>query len=116
MKTSLIYVNAYLVQRCYGGPEEGGWWFDSGTPLAAVPLLLADRYESEDDDEYQHGQGCPDFALLSLADQGERQRIENDLLKALADHNERCEYDGKVVVYTQFGFPVPFPAEAPHYE
>lgn len=24
------YVAAYDVQRHYGGPEEGGWWFDSG--------------------------------------------------------------------------------------
>ena len=20
----------YAVDRCYGGPEEGGWWYDSG--------------------------------------------------------------------------------------
>lgn len=22
------YVSAYDVNRCYGGPEEGGWWYD----------------------------------------------------------------------------------------
>lgn len=24
------FVNVHMVHRCYGGPEEGGWWFDTG--------------------------------------------------------------------------------------
>ena len=24
------FVNQYEVSRCYGGPEEGGWWFNRG--------------------------------------------------------------------------------------
>jgi hypothetical protein len=24
----MVYVNVYAVERCYGGPEEGGWWYD----------------------------------------------------------------------------------------
>lgn len=35
----LVYVNAYSVSRCYGGPEEGGWWYDDYEPLASVPVL-----------------------------------------------------------------------------
>ena len=23
-----FYVSQYVVDRCYGGPEEGGWWYD----------------------------------------------------------------------------------------
>jgi hypothetical protein len=23
-----VYVNIYRIARCYGGPEEGGWWYD----------------------------------------------------------------------------------------
>jgi hypothetical protein len=30
------HVNAYEVGRCYGGPEEGGWWYDAGTPLGSI--------------------------------------------------------------------------------
>jgi hypothetical protein len=26
------YVNVYDVDRCYGGPEEGSWYYDCGTP------------------------------------------------------------------------------------
>lgn len=32
------YVNAYAVDRRYGGPEEGGWYYDDGTPLASIPV------------------------------------------------------------------------------
>lgn len=39
----IVFVNAYLVDRLYGGPEEGGWWYDSGEPLAAVPVDRSDE-------------------------------------------------------------------------
>lgn len=29
--TPAIYVNVYLVNREYGGPEEGGWYYDVGS-------------------------------------------------------------------------------------
>lgn len=31
------YVNVYLVQQAYGGPEEGGWWYDWGQPHVSIP-------------------------------------------------------------------------------
>jgi hypothetical protein len=31
------YVNVYEVSRHYGGPEEGGWWYDAGEPIASIP-------------------------------------------------------------------------------
>lgn len=31
--TSTLYVNVYDITRNYGGPEEGGWWYDCGEPL-----------------------------------------------------------------------------------
>ena len=34
----MIFVNAYTVTQGYGGPEEGGWWFDVGEVLASVPV------------------------------------------------------------------------------
>lgn len=35
---NILYVNAYAVNRSYGGPEEGGWWYNSGSPLASIPV------------------------------------------------------------------------------
>jgi len=34
-----VYVNAYSVHRAYGGPEEGGWYYDAREPLASVPVI-----------------------------------------------------------------------------
>ena len=31
-----LYVNEYEVQRAYGGPEEGGWWYDRGTFIVCL--------------------------------------------------------------------------------
>jgi hypothetical protein len=31
-----IYVNVYLVDRAYGGPEEGGWWYDTEEAINAI--------------------------------------------------------------------------------
>lgn len=33
------FVNVYLVRRHYGGPQEGGWWFDTGELLHCEPVL-----------------------------------------------------------------------------
>ncbi len=27
--TPYQYINIYLIDRAYGGPEEGGWWYDT---------------------------------------------------------------------------------------
>lgn len=31
--TPALYANLYLHDRAYGGPEEGGWWYDTYTPV-----------------------------------------------------------------------------------
>lgn len=33
-----FYVNAYRVVEVYGGPEEGGWWYNLRCPLESVRL------------------------------------------------------------------------------
>ena len=33
----LRYVNVYLVEQAYGGPEEGGWWYEVGEPVKTMP-------------------------------------------------------------------------------
>lgn len=34
----------YEIDRCYGGPEEGGWWFDTGELVRTVKV-----FHNEDD-------------------------------------------------------------------
>lgn len=35
---SFLYVNAYSVTRNYGGPEEGGWYYNAFEPIASIPV------------------------------------------------------------------------------
>lgn len=37
-RESLLYVNAYEVTRHYGGPEEGGWYYNHHEPIASIPV------------------------------------------------------------------------------
>jgi hypothetical protein len=37
------YVNAYENGRAYGGPEEGGWWYDWLEPIASVRVYTTDQ-------------------------------------------------------------------------
>lgn len=30
------YVNVYSIDRAYGGPEEGGWWYDTGQVIISA--------------------------------------------------------------------------------
>ena len=30
IETEAFYVNEYLTNKVFGGPEEGGWWYDVG--------------------------------------------------------------------------------------
>jgi len=30
------FINAYVIHNRYGGPEEGGWWYNEGYPLAFI--------------------------------------------------------------------------------
>ena len=50
------FVNAHLVTRNYGGPEEGGWYYDAGSLLESVLVAreLADEAIEELRLEYGH--------------------------------------------------------------
>ena len=88
-----IYVNVYLIERCYGGPEEGGWWYNAGTPI-----------ESRKVD-----------ALQEAADERcwlEKYRYSNGGRRPLSDTNSEGEY--RVCIETHFARP--FPERRPHYE
>lgn len=62
---NILYVNAYAVTRHYGGPEEGGWWFNSGSPLASIPV----KAELRKGHKPGHCQEC-DRARSEVVNQG----------------------------------------------
>lgn len=91
----IVYVNAYLVSRCFGGPEEGGWWYDAGEPLASVPL-----------------------------DEGDKAGIERWSATLMAKFADRANPRGRgsviggpdLEVYVEDHMAAYFPAERPYYE
>lgn len=93
----LVFVNAYSVCRCYGGPEEGGWWYDSGRPLASVPVIEDDETVIEmEKKRITELMGWP----VGPTRQGRYSVIGGD--------------DFEICVEDEPG--QPYPAERPHYE
>lgn len=90
----LEFMNAYTVNRYYGGPEEGGWWYNAGEPLASIPFIKG--YEPT------------------------QKSLEEYLRNAIGWHSQ---FDlGSVLGHDRFdvsaeeAFASPYPKETPRYE
>ena len=65
----VVYVNMYLDGRAYGGPEEGGWYFNHGTP--------ADEWVSEP--IYCEEVWGPSITSFGLPEEEQMETIVKDL-------------------------------------
>ena len=86
-----IYINVYHVTRHYGGPEEGGWWYNAGQLVESVETTVgdADRVRVELHEKHNH-------------------KNEGDIYSVLG---------GVLVEVTPEDHPgADWPAERPHYE
>ncbi len=81
-------VAVYLVDRAYGGPEEGGWWYDQGSLFPATVRAF---------------ERC-DFPQLV-------EWVEHMSRRYESSENERFE----VKVYLERSAPVSFPESIPRY-
>jgi hypothetical protein len=111
------YVHKYEVALAYGGPEEGGWYYDTGTPVS-----------------FEIPAGHPDFVISGLQVMGFRVADEEEAYaiarKLNEEEHERAkreeDYDyTSVLAYrsTHYAYrvddtpdPQPYPAQRPHYE
>lgn len=53
-----FYVTVYATEERYGGPEEGGWWYESGIPVKHIrvrgfekAMNVAEEFNSKQSDE-----------------------------------------------------------------
>lgn len=94
----IIYLNIYMVDRAYGGPEEGGWYFDYGLVEESIPLLPTEGQDLFDHVKTEHAKWAEVFTnegrrpIYSVLSEGEYQ------LKLEIDKGQN------------------WPAERPHYE
>jgi hypothetical protein len=47
-QTRKIKLTEYIVNREYGGPEEGGWWYDVGEPIVGTTETFYSRERASD--------------------------------------------------------------------
>lgn len=88
------FVNAYEVTLAFGGREEGGWWFDVGTPLASIPC--------ETDAEIAAAKASLAERFKTIDDQPPKHSMAHDA--------------GDLEVFVEDRFAAYFPQERPHYE
>lgn len=99
-------VAVYLIDRAYGGPEEGGWWYDCGEP---VTYRL---------DGIEIGELCRLFADRSEARawRAELQtKLDNGPNKGRREISSVLS-EGMYAAELREGYPKPWPEQRPHYE
>ena len=89
------YVALYLIDKAYGGPAEGGWWYEYGILQYKLAVEGAEEVETAW------------AALQEIAD------IENE--KRNSDIGQ-TNSDGRYEVLRYDNEPLNFPSEKPHYE
>lgn len=97
----MYYVHKHQIALQYGGPEEGGWWYESGTPTGFVLGPLNDEEAAYDQSR----------ALNALEHERRKRDEEYDYTSVLAKLSSHYSY----MVDTS-PTPEPYPTERPHYE
>lgn len=89
-----FFLNVYLIDKAYGGPEEGGWWFEYGQAIRSVQASLETLGTMR--------------AELQLWCDSENAQRRSDIGSVLSE--------GKYVVYVEDEPGRDWPSERPHYE
>jgi len=96
------YIHKHEVVQQYGGPEEGGWWFDSGIPDPHWNVL------SFNDDEEA-------YIVCRALNEAEKIRAKRE---EDYEYTSVCSYNSVHYGYSVEDFPTPtwYPLHRPHYE
>jgi hypothetical protein len=99
-----ISVAIYEIDRAYGGPEEGGWYFDAGVP--STEYAVHTRFFPETDTEAIDAYVEELRALVDKVNHDEGRRSPSSVLS-------NSDY---LAVETCEGFPTAYPTHRPRYE
>ena len=85
------WVNVYFVDRCYGGPEEGGWYYDHFTCTMSMGVATLDAAQALHRHLKNEVIPKPERPLHSVLSEGEyRVHIEDE--KAASQTLQRPVY------------------------
>lgn len=91
-----------LVDRAYGGPEEGGWYYDCGEPSEAPRLARWTKVFTSEKEAIAYSHRLGD-TVCKRANKGRRPRWS-------------VLSEGEYQAYVHEGYPAAWPAKRPHYE
>ena len=94
-------VAIYLVDRAFGGHEEGGWWYECGEP--ANELAAKTRGFARENDANRYAEKLNRSAVIAELNEG-RPEASSVLSR------------GQYAAVVCQGFPAPFPATRPQFE
>lgn len=115
MSRTQLWVNAYEISQRFGGHEEGGWFFDVGTPIWSQQALCFCP------EMYVHANTCPITHLLVEANTFVR-KLETGWDRTFISRDpEEPEHRGervygKVAVRIETSCAKAYPDVYPHYE
>lgn len=105
---SVPYIVAvYDVNKCYGGPEEGGWWYDAGSKVRDIRTFTGDE-----DDAYAFANRLNDKLGRGVNQNGTGL---NARLGKYSPGSVACDGFLEARVY-EGAAPEGFPDRRPHYE
>jgi hypothetical protein len=102
-------VAIYHVDKLYGGPEEGGWWYEAGYPITD----LNDVAQLPGDFK------LPQYFLdeeSAIVHQNNVQKMLNERVNRYRPSIGSVSSRGIYYARVEEGHPRPFPQERPHYE
>lgn len=121
MRTKIVsgYWTVYKLYRNYGGPEEGGWWYDSGVLIAAIPAERTLRLEFDKEEDVLISETFDDqeaprpqivLDLIRHLEDGGFGKFDTSELSSSHPKHEVLSLEWREELVTHF------PSETPHYE
>ena len=95
---AMQYLAIYEQNRVYGGPEEGGWWYDAGVPELVIPI-----HGSFNNEAVMRARSILEARALKR-----NQGRNSDISSVVCDGHAGVEL-------VEFGVPLPYPLIPPRY-
>lgn len=114
-----VYLNTYECHQAYGGQEEGGWWYECGTPLQSIFWSHQDLEEFLDQHSFEELKEIRDKATFNYTEGRSPTPIKNGTggYTFMPGSSEPVAHyqDDDIKSCFEDGFAVPYPSERPYY-